>query len=320
MQKAPGMPLALLLALPLVALVVCGACQTTNARMNAAPAEALANVTVIDGTGAPGRPGMTIIVRDRRIAAIVPASRPLPPDTRVTDMRGKFVIPGLIDAHVHLGTQPRPPGVMAAILRSVFMGGVTSVRDMGGQLDLVRPHATTGTVDTIPTPRVVYSAIAAGPGFWFDGDRARFFAGDHPVGLSPVVRRVEDTTSLPALMAGARRAGASAIKIYNTVDSATVHALAREARAHGLAVWSHSYVDPSPPSNVVRAGASVVSHADGFIYEAMSAAARRGPRDSVRAARHVAFLGTTADHPAIRGLVSEMKRRGTILDATLFIM
>ena len=310
------MPFLLLL----IVLVIAAACQTTNGHASASPAEALVNVTVIDGTGAAGRPGMTIVVRDRRIESIMPASRPLPAGTRATDMSGKFVIPGLVDAHVHLGTQQRPPGLMATVLRSVFMGGVTSVRDMGGRLELVRPHAVSGMVDTMPTPRVVYAAIAAGPGMWFDGERARFFAGDHPVGLSPVVRRVEDTTSLSALMGEARRAGASGIKIYNTVDSATVHALAREARAHGLAVWSHSYVNPAPPSNVVRAGASVVSHADGFIYEAMSDAARRGPLDSVRAARHAAFLRTTTEHPAIRELIAEMKRRGTILDATLFIM
>lgn len=59
--------------------------------------------TVIDGTGAAPRPGTDVLVRDRRIVAVGP-SLPVPPGTRELDARGAWVVPGLIDVHVHLDT------------------------------------------------------------------------------------------------------------------------------------------------------------------------------------------------------------------------
>lgn len=59
--------------------------------------------TVIDGTGAAPRPATDVFVRDGRIAAIGP-SLVVPPGTRAIDARGAWVVPGLIDVHVHLDT------------------------------------------------------------------------------------------------------------------------------------------------------------------------------------------------------------------------
>src|SRR4051812_19061859 len=67
-----------------------------------AGAVALVGVAVIDATGAPPTPGMTLLARGDRIVA-VGASRTVrvPDDAAVIDGRGKFVIPGLVDMHVH---------------------------------------------------------------------------------------------------------------------------------------------------------------------------------------------------------------------------
>jgi N-acyl-D-aspartate/D-glutamate deacylase len=122
---------------------------------------ALSHVTVIDGRGGQPLHDMTIVVRGRRIEAIVPASTPMS-DRSITivDMRGNFVTPGLIDAHVHLGTSERPAGIMRQILQASLLGGVTTVRDMGGQLEIVRGFAQSGAVDSVPRPRVVYAAFS----------------------------------------------------------------------------------------------------------------------------------------------------------------
>lgn len=58
----------------------------------------LTNATLIDGTGAPPRPGVTIVVRDGRIADLGTQVRPSTGAT-VVDLRGKFVAPGIINAH-----------------------------------------------------------------------------------------------------------------------------------------------------------------------------------------------------------------------------
>jgi hypothetical protein len=60
------------------------------------------DVSVWDGRGGPVRRQQSIVVRDGRIAEILDAAAQLPADVRSIDGLGKTVIPGLIDAHVHL--------------------------------------------------------------------------------------------------------------------------------------------------------------------------------------------------------------------------
>jgi imidazolonepropionase-like amidohydrolase len=90
---------------------------------------AIENVTVIDATGAPARPDMTLIVKGTRIAAVTPAaSARVSRNARVIDGRGKFLIPGLWDMHVHLSSWG------ADALATVVRYGVLTVRDLGSRL------------------------------------------------------------------------------------------------------------------------------------------------------------------------------------------
>lgn len=69
------------------------------------PALVFTHATVIDATGAPPRPGTTVVVKDGRIAAVGPdGSIRLPDRATVIDATGKFLIPGLWDMHVHTTT------------------------------------------------------------------------------------------------------------------------------------------------------------------------------------------------------------------------
>src|ERR1700759_5255860 len=96
------------------------------------------NATLIDGTGAPARTHMDIVVDGERIVEIV-ADRMLPKarlaTAAVIDLSGKFVIPGLIDSHGHMATPP-DRRMAGAVLRRDLYGGVTAGRDMAGDLRL----------------------------------------------------------------------------------------------------------------------------------------------------------------------------------------
>jgi imidazolonepropionase-like amidohydrolase len=75
----------------------------------AAQVIALTHVTVIDGTGAPPRNDVTIVMENGRIRDMGPAAAtPIPSGAAVTDLRGVFAVPGIINAHGHVGANPVP--------------------------------------------------------------------------------------------------------------------------------------------------------------------------------------------------------------------
>jgi imidazolonepropionase-like amidohydrolase len=281
---------------------------------------ALTHAVVIDGTGSAAKRDMTVLIEGRRITAIFASgTRSLPASATIKDLSGQFLIPGLIDSHVHIGTQPRDSGVMEAILRNVLMDGVTTVRDMGGSMRIIVPLASRSTSDTAAIPRIYYSAIMAGPGRWFEGAFGENAAGGSPMGQSPLVRRIDANTDVKQVITDARKAGAHAIKIYNGIDATMVRRLADEAHRQHLRVWSHFDVNPARPGDLIAAGVEVVSHADQFRGEVLSNAARGS--DSISRALRLqearSIQPTSATFDRLLGL---MKQKGTMLDPTLTIM
>lgn len=98
------------------------------------------HVTLIDGTGAPAQPDMTVVIANQKIAAIGPRlSTTIPEDAEILDATGKFMIPGLTDAHIHLTGAGEPGGSREFILPLLIANGVTTVRDMGSYLESIFP-------------------------------------------------------------------------------------------------------------------------------------------------------------------------------------
>ncbi|MGH7590544.1 MAG: amidohydrolase family protein, partial [Gemmatimonadales bacterium] len=84
---------------------------------------ALVGVTVIDGTDAPARDDQVVIIRGSRIDTIAPAAGfTIPKTAMVVDLKGKWVIPGLIDVD---------GAVQRWAIPRYLAFGVTTVRDVG---------------------------------------------------------------------------------------------------------------------------------------------------------------------------------------------
>jgi imidazolonepropionase-like amidohydrolase len=121
------------------------AAAATLLALTASPARAawtIEHVTVIDGTGAAARSDMTVVVDGERIAKVVPTAIAGPPKGEVIDGRGKYLIPGMMDVHIHLsGWQGKHPdgtpivdhAVAEAALASYIYDGFTTVVDVGNQ-------------------------------------------------------------------------------------------------------------------------------------------------------------------------------------------
>ena len=96
----------------------------------------LENGTVIDGTGAASRPGADVLLRDGEIVAVGEKLRPTGA-FEVLDVTGKFLVPGLIDVHVHLDapvvyqlTDQERLQILAHTPRAFLYNGVTTVLDL----------------------------------------------------------------------------------------------------------------------------------------------------------------------------------------------
>src|SRR5579859_5480249 len=96
----------------------------------------IANVTVIPGTGATVSPGVDVDIRDGLFASIQPAAR-REEQGEVIDGTGKFLIPGLWEAHTHLRPllQGDQQAALDLALRDYLRHGITSVVDLGGPLE-----------------------------------------------------------------------------------------------------------------------------------------------------------------------------------------
>ncbi len=112
----------------------------------------------------------------------------------------------------------------------------------------------------------------------------------------------------------AKAAGATAIKIYADLPAPLVSAITAEAHRQHLMVWAHAAVFPASPRDVADAGVDVMSHVCMLGYQASTPDSRtyhnRAPVDKA-----------ALDKPnaALDALLADMKRRGTIMDATLYV-
>jgi len=164
---------------------------------------------LIDGTGVPPRADMDVLVVGERIHAIFPDAGLAAVDiagARMVDLRGLYVIPGLIDSHVHLATPPNRRQAEAELRRNLYRG-VTAVRDMADDLRAVGDLARSSRVGEIAAPDIYFAALMAGPAFFTDPRTAQTSAGGVP-GQMPWMQGVSDDTDLA--LAVARASGTSA--------------------------------------------------------------------------------------------------------------
>ena len=92
-----------------------------------APAQVivLTHATVVDGTGAGPQKDVTIVMENGRIRDMGPSSKiPSPAGATVVDLKGKFIVPGIINAHGHVGAKTEPQ------LRQYALYGVTTATSM----------------------------------------------------------------------------------------------------------------------------------------------------------------------------------------------
>jgi imidazolonepropionase-like amidohydrolase len=268
------------------------------------------NATLIDGTGTPGRPGMSVLVDGERIRDVQPDDRlPAPAGARVVDLTGKYLLPGLVDSHEHLATPPNRRRAEASLRRDLY-GGVTTVRDMADDLRAVAELTRASRKGEIPAPDIHYAALMAGPSFFADPRTLAVSYGFTP-GKTPWMQAIDETTDLREAVTLARGTSATAIKIYANLPADLVSKIAAEAHRQGMRVWAHAAVYPATPAEVIAAKPDVISHACSLAHQAVGTPQTYQSRTPMDPAP---FL--KADNPVVGRLVGQMKDQGIMLDPT----
>ena len=271
--------------------------------------------TLIDGLGGPPRADMDVLADGERIVRVEP-DKALDPalaaKAQVVDLRGRYLIPGLIDSHVHLATPPNRRQAEAMLRRDLY-GGVTAVRDMADDLRAVADLTRSSRVGEIAGSDIFYAALMAGPDFFTDKRTHQVTAGD-TAGEAPWMQAITGKTQLPLAVAMARGTRATALKLYADLDPDLAARIIAEAHRQGLLVWSHATLYPAKPSELVAAGVDAISHACLLVREPQAHVPRwTEPRSPVP-------LDPFRDgrNPALARLFEDMARRGTVLDATIW--
>ncbi|MDQ3116271.1 MAG: amidohydrolase family protein [Verrucomicrobiota bacterium] len=183
---------------------------------------ALTHVTVIDATDGPPRTDCTVLIDGDRIASV---SKTAPSgDARVIEARGKFLIPGLCDMHVHLaGVSADPKWSKETLLPLLVANGITTVRDMGGDLAALQSWRKEIAAGTLVGSRIYC------PGPMLDGGKS------DPPALLAISAPDEGREAVRELKAK----GADFIKVLSLLDRESYLAIAEEAKKEGMSFVGH---------------------------------------------------------------------------------
>ena len=275
---------------------------------------AITGVTIIDADHRASLARQTVVINHNIIEDVFPdGSRPIADSFHLLRMTGKYLLPGLIDAHVHLATDPSGTDnreqTLNTLKRMLFKG-ITSVRDMAGDARTLAGLSRDALTGDIPSPDIYYSALMAGPDF-FDDPRTAASTKGAMDGHTPYMLAVTDSTNLPAAIAAAKGTGATGIKLYANLSPRLAANIIAEAHKQNMIVWGHAWLQQSNPSDLVKAGIDALSHAPLFIHEKLDSI----PTAWKKQQHDEQFWNSMT--PDLSNLFNDMKRHHIILDATL---
>lgn len=263
------------------------------------------DIAVVDVVEGVVRPRRGVLVVGNRIRVLGPVAELSPPDhARRIDGRGKYLIPGLWDMHVHVFNQVsgRPPNEWAFPM--LLAHGVTSIREMWtrpedmGQVQLWREAVAAG--DLIPRIAMAGTLVDGRPPAW------------------PNALVVEDAAEARAAVRRIRAAGVDFVKVYSMLSAEGFAAVMSEAGRQGLSVAGH--VPIAVDAGVAaRAGMTSMEHLNELLESACSTRAEelRGVTWEEWTESHMQIALDSYDDQRCQGLFGVFVETGTVHVPTL---
>jgi hypothetical protein len=199
------------------------------------------NATIVDGNGTPASGPKDIVIENNRIAdvvaldpvAVARGARPAAQADAVIDATGKYVLPGLINAHAHLqeerGGKPQP---IEYELNIWLACGITAVRDVGSDTPRALQLRKQSAEGEIVAPRIF---------------------------VYPMFGRPRDAAAARARVQALKQQGADGIKILG-IDRDTMQAMEDEAHKLGLPIAHHAGVEETNAWDDINFGTTSIEH------------------------------------------------------------
>lgn len=277
----------------------------------------LKNATIIDGEASVKPKKGSVLVENGLIKSIFNTEvKNLKPGTKVIDCTGKFITPGLMDAHVHLATGDLSDLKKAHLITDSIVGnmlkhGITTVRDMAGNAQYLSSCNAAIKAGKVAGPDIYYAAQFAGPGYFAMLGAGR--KGEKDLGNTAWYRAISTTADVKPAIADAKKAGVTGIKIYANLSKTLIREITNEAHRQGLLAWAHGAIFPSKPMDVAQSDVNSMSHANDLVFQQI-----KGDTIEIGAAWAQLYKGLKLDSTVRDQMLLEMKKRGTFLDPTVF--
>jgi hypothetical protein len=259
-----------------------------------AGAVAFTHVRVFDADAKLFKADRTVIVDQGRIVAEGAAAEiQVPAGAKVIDGRGKTLLPGLWDAHMHTGND-------YSGLQELSMG-VTSIRDPGNDDSLTIDRRMRAQKGELLMPNVYASSLIDGKGPF----------------TAQVANSASTEAEAVAFVAKAREKGFNGVKFYGTLKKEWLPAAAAEAKRQGLHVHGHIPVGMRP-LEAINAGYNEVTHINWIAMQAMPDSVIAVSNGIMRFEGPGRFMkDVDLDSPAITDIIKTMADKGIYSDPTM---
>lgn len=207
----------------------------------------ITHVTVIDATGAPAKPDMSLVIVNGRISALGKTGKVhVPGGAEIIEASGKFLIPGLWDMHIHSGGYENGKKYFPRLIAN----GITGVRDMGSPLDEILRLRREVDAGEITGPHMVI----AGP----------IVQGPLPFKM-PLFISVNNETEARQTVISLKGRGVDFIKVQDALPRDLYFVIADEAKRQRIPFAGH--VPPSiSAAEASNAGQRSIEHLGGRFY------------------------------------------------------
>jgi imidazolonepropionase-like amidohydrolase len=198
----------------------------------------------------------TVVLRDGKIASVGGGAAPA--GAHVVDLKGKYLLPGLIDCHTHLANLAAARLALASGVTTVRSAGVPNYADVGLR-GLVRKGAVAGP-DMVAAGYHVRPRLAE-EAFFSDPSLSNLMGGvEGPDALRQVVRTVlSHGVDFIKVLATERAGTADTDPRKQTYTEAELRAVVEEAAAKGIPVLAHAHGDEGAQA-AVKAGVRSIEH------------------------------------------------------------